>query len=344
MSTKKSLAKKVKAVATKPKKAATPAAAPIVAPPPAPIRQQPAREATMGGVQRHRRILRDNIGGITKPAIRRILRRAGVKRISGLVYEELRGILKVWLEKIVRDMIVFTEYDRRKTVQNEDLEAALDANGIALAAGINQNAKKTASLQSCNSRGTSRGKAKAGTGPKGKAPVADGEAKKPHRFKPGTQALRDITRQQKSSDCLAIPKLNFSRLVREVRWHRILTLTFVLPHPSLGCCSLRPRTISSIFASRRTCAPFTRRGRPCSRGTFNLLEGSRGIGRLERAPFCFCKSKILRLRETSCPWHSLVKQVTRWKLLNHNKLPLPTTAPGKQSFRQRAKKMILFGL
>jgi len=207
MSTKKSLAKKVKAVATKPKKAATPVAAPIVVPlqPAAPARHQPARQV---GAQRHHRILRDNIAGITKPAMKRILRRAGVKRISGLVYEELRGILKVWLEKIVRDMIVFTEYDRRKTVQNEDLEAALDANGIALAAGINQNAKKTASLQSCNSRGKSSKKPK--------APAAEGAAKKPHRFKPGTQALRDITRQQKSSDCLAIPKLNFSRLVREV--------------------------------------------------------------------------------------------------------------------------------
>ena len=35
----------------------------------------------------HRKILRDNIQGITKPAIRRLARRGGVKRISGLIYE-----------------------------------------------------------------------------------------------------------------------------------------------------------------------------------------------------------------------------------------------------------------
>ena len=35
-------------------------------------------------------VLRDNIQGITKPAIRRLARRGGVKRISGLVYEEVR--------------------------------------------------------------------------------------------------------------------------------------------------------------------------------------------------------------------------------------------------------------
>ena len=43
-----------------------------------------------GGAKRHRKILRDNIQGITKPAIRRLARRGGVKRISGLIYEETR--------------------------------------------------------------------------------------------------------------------------------------------------------------------------------------------------------------------------------------------------------------
>ena len=50
-----------------------------------------------GGAKRHRKVLRDNIQGITKPAIRRLARRGGVKRISGLIYEETRGVLKVHL-------------------------------------------------------------------------------------------------------------------------------------------------------------------------------------------------------------------------------------------------------
>ena len=32
-----------------------------------------------GGAKRHRKVLRDNIQGITKPAIRRLARRGGVK-------------------------------------------------------------------------------------------------------------------------------------------------------------------------------------------------------------------------------------------------------------------------
>ena len=47
-----------------------------------------------GGAKRHRKVLRDNIQGITKPAIRRLARRGGVKRISGLIYEETRGTQK----------------------------------------------------------------------------------------------------------------------------------------------------------------------------------------------------------------------------------------------------------
>ena len=40
-----------------------------------------------GGAKRHRKVLRDIIQGFTKPAIRRLARRGGVKRISGLIYE-----------------------------------------------------------------------------------------------------------------------------------------------------------------------------------------------------------------------------------------------------------------
>ena len=60
-----------------------------------------------GGAKRHRRKLKENIQGITKPAIRRLARRGGVKRISGLIYEETRGVLKVFLVKIYVDYIFY---------------------------------------------------------------------------------------------------------------------------------------------------------------------------------------------------------------------------------------------
>jgi len=69
-----------------------------------------------GGAKRHRKILRDNIQGITKPAIRRLARRGGVKRISGLIYEETRGVLKVFLENVIRDAVTYTEHAKRTAI------------------------------------------------------------------------------------------------------------------------------------------------------------------------------------------------------------------------------------
>ena len=58
--------------------------------------------------------MRDNIQGITKPAIRRLARRGGVKRISGLIYDETRGVLKLFLEGVIRDSVTYTEHAKRK--------------------------------------------------------------------------------------------------------------------------------------------------------------------------------------------------------------------------------------
>jgi len=84
-------------------------------------------------VRRHaRKVLRDNIQGITKPSIRRLARRGGVKRLSGLIYEETRGVLKVFLENIIRDAVTYTEHARRKTVTAMDVVFALKRQGRTL--------------------------------------------------------------------------------------------------------------------------------------------------------------------------------------------------------------------
>merc|ERR1712062_642375 len=78
-----------------------------------------------GGAKRHRKVLRDNIQGITKPAIRRLAIRSGVKRMSGLIYEETRGVLKGFLENVIRDAVTYTEHAKRETVTAMDVVYAL---------------------------------------------------------------------------------------------------------------------------------------------------------------------------------------------------------------------------
>jgi histone H4 len=85
-----------------------------------------------GHAKRHRKVLRDNIQGITKPVIRRLARRGGVKRISGLMYEETRSVLKVFLENVVRDAVTYTQYARRNTVTAMDVVHALKRQGRTL--------------------------------------------------------------------------------------------------------------------------------------------------------------------------------------------------------------------
>ena len=69
---------------------------------------------------------------LQKPAIRRLARRGGVKRISGLIYEETRGVLKVFLENVIRDAVTYTEHARRKTVTALDVVYALKRQGRTL--------------------------------------------------------------------------------------------------------------------------------------------------------------------------------------------------------------------
>ncbi|XP_055943680.1 uncharacterized protein LOC129974915 [Argiope bruennichi] len=208
----------------------------------------------------------------------RLARRGGVKRISGLIYEETRGVLKVFLENVIRDAVTYTEHAKRKTVTAMDVVYALKRQGRTLygfgafaflgdlglatflapavaflaAAGFfffsafsfglavflagafaffGEAAPSflgffTIFFGSLSVMARTKQTARKSTG--GKAPrkqlatkaarksaPATGGVKKPHRYRPGTVALREIRRYQKSTELL-IRKLPFQRLVREI--------------------------------------------------------------------------------------------------------------------------------
>eukprot|EP00959_Pyramimonas_sp_CCMP1952_P180548 3775127-Pyramimonas_sp.AAC.1 len=84
------------------------------------------------GAKRHRRVVRDNLQGITKPAIRRLARRGGVKRINRLVYDETRGYLRSFLETILCDVFTYAQHARRMHVTVKDVLHALKRNGRPL--------------------------------------------------------------------------------------------------------------------------------------------------------------------------------------------------------------------
>ena len=58
--------------------------------------------------------------------------KGGVKIISGLIYDETRGVLKIFLENVIRDGVTYTEHARRKTVTTMDVVYALKRQGRTL--------------------------------------------------------------------------------------------------------------------------------------------------------------------------------------------------------------------
>jgi histone H4 len=69
---------------------------------------------------------------VTKPVIRRLARRGGVRRISNQIYEEVRLVIEKYLDKVVADSVIYTEHARRKTIQSCDVKRALSKNGRTL--------------------------------------------------------------------------------------------------------------------------------------------------------------------------------------------------------------------
>jgi len=84
------------------------------------------------GAKRLQKNKKEVILGITKPAIRRLARRGGVKRISALIYDETRTVLRAFLDNVVRDAVTYTEHARRKTVTAMDVVYALKRQGRSL--------------------------------------------------------------------------------------------------------------------------------------------------------------------------------------------------------------------
>jgi histone H3 len=161
-----------------------------------------------GGGAKKRKVYRDNIQSITDPAIKRLGHVAGVKFFSSkAIYEEMRGVLKVFLENIVRISIELLNMSEtkeskgalkraktsRKTVQLKDILYALESIGRKLYYTGESNVKRCKVYQS------------------------GAEKKTDKKRKKGTRALSEIRFYQKTyADCLHLAKSGFERLVKEI--------------------------------------------------------------------------------------------------------------------------------
>ena len=110
------------------------------------------------------------------------------------------------------------------------------------------------------------------------APLVGG-VKKPHRYRPGTVALREIRKYQKSTDLL-ICKAPFQHLVREI-YGNVASISHVSSdfrwqdHLFLHC-RRQVKLIMLGCLRTQTCVPFIQKERQSCQKTSNLLASSVG--------------------------------------------------------------------
>ena len=90
-----------------------------------------------------------------------------------------------------------------------------------------------------------------------KSTPTTGGVKKPHRFRPGTTALREIRRYQKNTELL-IRKLPFQRLVREVAQDFAVDIRFQ-SHAIMALQEASEAYLTSLFEDTNLCAIHAKR-------------------------------------------------------------------------------------
>ena len=127
---------------------------------------------------------KEAIQGITKPAIARLARKAGVKRMSNFIYGETRWHMKTFLENVLRQAVMNLRFHNRTTILAEDVEMGLP---VKMFSGDMK--KKLCAVKSA--------------------------VKASRRRASGQKSIDEIRRYQ-ACEYLILPRLSFSRFVREV--------------------------------------------------------------------------------------------------------------------------------
>ena len=71
-------------------------------------------------------------GYIPKASVKKLARRAGVKRVSGLLYEDIRAVANKFLKDVMDEAVVLTLHKKRKTIGTSDVVKTLKDKGRTL--------------------------------------------------------------------------------------------------------------------------------------------------------------------------------------------------------------------
>jgi len=156
-------------------------------------------------VVRHRRVLRDNIYGLTSGAVKRISLKTGkIGSREKAVINEIRDQSKKFLTAIISDAITMMAHARKKTVSEEMVRSAIERRTNLFSKKILGSApSKRCETYGSYLKSKSRSRGKSGSGSRRKSSR-------------GSSLVRQIKFYQRQHDCLHLPKLVVARIIREI--------------------------------------------------------------------------------------------------------------------------------
>ena len=160
---------------------------------------------------------------IPKPSLKRLGYVAGVREMSNLTYEELRGVIKEWLSSVLQESCVLTNHAEKITINEAMMAASLPtkmwsdvlSDKTCKVYGSKKVIKVIEEIQEIEEIEEIEDK------------TVDGiKKRKTHKAKRGMKALREIRYHQKHSECLNIPRKTFSKGVRFIADEFVKKLRF----------------------------------------------------------------------------------------------------------------------
>jgi len=134
-------------------------------------------------------VSRSNLEAITNPAITRLARMAGVKKVGSDVFPEVRNVIHTKVDMIVKHALTYMEHAHRRKLMLDDVKHAYESY-------MKKKMYGTAPNKFCAKHQRTKG--------------AGG------KMKPGNLALIQIKFYQKQHDCFMVQMTPFNRLIKEV--------------------------------------------------------------------------------------------------------------------------------
>merc|ERR1711894_8245 len=72
----------------------------------------------------------DILKGLTKPTLKKLARRGGVKRISANSHDEMHFMVKEFLTTVISNTCTYSDHGKRKTITLQDVKYGLKNQGI----------------------------------------------------------------------------------------------------------------------------------------------------------------------------------------------------------------------